>query len=476
VTVDTDRIAQRRAAALAQPNARERANGAIKFACPACLAEGFDYAKDNAVYFPNSDRWSCAWADGSSAHSLPHWRKIAEVFGIYEHGNGSTRATPTAAPSSTPWARALSVPELLATEEQEAEFLLPRHLSRGAITEWYAPRGLGKTNVLHSLLVELARAGLRVLLIDRDNPRREVKRRLRAWGAIDAPTMKVIGRDHAPPLTDTAAWAAFPLDTYDIVAIDSLDASTEGVGEGDSAKPSKAFASVLDLARRRDGPALVVLGNTIKSGAHSRGSGVLEDRADIVYELRDATDLKNTGTKDWWHELAPAGVADWAARATRRKRRDVYKLAFIPTKFRLGEEPDPFCYEIDHRPTPWVLREVTEGIIMAGHRAAVEAETQRAELRTKAAEALAAELARRETEGDDPITTTEAVAFLVAAGLKRDPARALIAEEVGRRWRRESGKQRGMVLRATPLPGLRSPAAYSTPLTSPVQPRLPEAP
>lgn len=389
MSVDTDRRAERRAAALAQPNAKERSNGAVKFACPACTGEGHDLHRDNAVYFPDTDKWSCAWAH-DTVHGLPHWNAIGAVLGVSNpaaSGNGTFAPGPVgqadrvqAAPLS-PWAHALSAPELLATVDPDADFLLPRLLARGAITELFSPRGLGKTNVLHFHLVALGRTGLRVLLVDRDNPRREVKRRLRAWGAGEVPTLKVIGRDHAPPLTDTAAWAAFPLDTYDIVAIDSLDASTEGVGEGDSAQPSKAFANVLNLARRRDGPAIIVLGNTIKSGAHSRGSGVLEDRADIVYEVRDATDLKSTGTKDWWHELAPAGVADWAARATRRKRRDGYKLAFIPTKFRIGEEPDPFCYEIDHRPSPWELREVTDGIIAAGHRAAVEAETKQVELR-----------------------------------------------------------------------------------------------
>jgi hypothetical protein len=123
--------------------------------------------------------------------------------------------------------------------------------------------------------------------------------------------------------------------------VDALDASAEGIGEKDSAKPSPAIAPLLDIAHRKNRPAVTILGNTVRSDAHSRGSGVIEDRLDIVYEIRDATDLKPSGKKPWWQELPSAGAAEWAVRADRRKRRTRYRLAFISTKFRVCEEPDP---------------------------------------------------------------------------------------------------------------------------------------
>jgi hypothetical protein len=184
--------------------------------------------------------------------------------------------------------------------------------------------------------VTLARAGHAVLLLDRDNSRREIRRRLRAWGAADLEQLAVMTRDDVPPLTDAAAWRTFPFGRYALVIVDSLDASTEGVGEQDSAKPAKAIAPLLDIAHRADGPAILVLGNTIKSGSHGRGCGVVEDRADLVYEVRDATDFTPSGTKDWWTELPPAGRDTWAERASRRKQRDRYVLAFVPSKFRVG--------------------------------------------------------------------------------------------------------------------------------------------
>jgi hypothetical protein len=336
------------------------------------------------------------------------------------------------------WASALPVPVFLAETDAVVDFIEPRLLVRGGITELYSPRGLGKTQITYAIAVRLSRTGLRVLLVDRDNPRHEIRRRLRMWGGHDAEHFKLITRDKAPALTDAVAWSAFPLDTFDVVIIDSIDASTEGVGEGDSAKPSVAFAAVLDLARRSDGPAILVLGNVVKSGAHSRGSGVLEDRGDVVYEIRDATDLKPSGQKDWWHELASGGVGDWAQRASRRKRRDVYRLAFVPTKFRLGEEPEPFVLEVDHRTEPWTLRDVTADLVEAGHAALTARINEREAALAQATRDLLAQMRHRADYGKPPLTKGEAEALLQAKGLKRAAARDLVVEGAGRLWRLET--------------------------------------
>jgi Bifunctional DNA primase/polymerase, N-terminal/AAA domain len=266
-------------------------------------------------------------------------------------GNGAEQPSGRAAPGgsphttgrdgrATPWDRFTTAAALCAEQDVELDWLEPRLLAPGSITEWFSPRGLGKTLLALALAVKHARGGHRVLLLDRDNSRREVRRRLRAWGAADLTTLLVKTRDEVPPLTDGAPWGTFPFGDYNkLVIIDSLDASMEGVGEQDSAKPSKAIAPLLDIAHRPNGPAMLVLGNTIKSGTHGRGSGVVEDRADISYEVRDATDLRPTGTKPWWTELPAAGRDAWAERATRRKGRDCIRLAFTQGKFRVGKEP-----------------------------------------------------------------------------------------------------------------------------------------
>jgi hypothetical protein len=338
----------------------------------------------------------------------------------------------------SPWDAAQPVAEFLSRSDDEVHYLDPLDsLVRGALTEWFSPRGLGKTLLLHLLLVALALGGLRILLLDRDNPAREVRRRLRAAGAgalVDSGRFHIMTRDETPPLTDRVAWAQFPFDAYDVAALDSLDASTEGVGEQDSAKPARALAALLDVAHSANGPAVIVLGNTTKSGMAGRGSGVVEDRADIVYEVRDATDFTPTGKVAWWEELPPAARIDWASRATRRKRRDTYRLAIIATKHRVGAEPEPRVVEICLTETPWTWRDVTAELVAAGEQAREDAARDVAERLDRAAVSLVAEIERRDAAKADALTKREAEGLLQAAGLKRAAARGLVTDRDGQAW------------------------------------------
>src|SRR5439155_25012875 len=164
----------------------------------------------------------------------------------------------------------------------------------------------------------------------------------------------------------------FPWDDYDVVIVDSLDSMTEGVGEMDSGKPSRALAPLLDIARRPNGPGVLILGNTVKSARHSRGSGVVEDRADICFEVRDATGFRPDGSSPWHEQLPSGGAEHWAQRASRRKGQKIFRLAFSPTKFRIGEEPAPFVYELDLSGQLWKARRVTGELEIAATQAIEE--------------------------------------------------------------------------------------------------------
>ena len=386
----------------------------------------------------------CAGKDWAALRALvePAWREGPRPRDGGPSDDPRPRIVANPPDATNPWLAAMPAPDFLQEAEIQGDFLEPHQLARGSITEWFSPRGIGKTLIAHALAAKQARAGRRVLLIDRDNSRREVKRRLRAWGVEDCPTLKVLTRDDAPPLTDRAAWARFPLTDYDIILIDSLDASSEGVGEQDSAKPSRAIASILDVAHAAAGPAILALGNTTKSGQHGRGSGVIEDRADVVYEVRDATGFQPTGTQPWWLELPGGGRADWGASAARRQRRETYRLAFVPTKFRLGEAPDPSIVELDLRASPWQYREVTAEVEAEGQAARATAAAERQARMDEAATALQRELARRRVSGQPDLGKKSAEAFLRAHGLTQKAARQVLRDgaagtataRAARRW------------------------------------------
>ena len=85
--------------------------------------------------------------------------------------------------SATAWTRAVTAADLLAAGSAEVEWLDPPFLARGAITEISAPRGTGKSVALLLRLLALARTGLRICWLDRDNSPATLRKRLRGIGA-----------------------------------------------------------------------------------------------------------------------------------------------------------------------------------------------------------------------------------------------------------------------------------------------------
>jgi hypothetical protein len=344
-----------------------------------------------------------------------------------------------------PWRHAQDAPSFLAMQETEFEGLANELLAPGSITVVAAPRGIGKTHASHALAVELATGGefrgkpvkpVRVLLFDRDNPGSVVKQRLRAWGAAKAPNLRVLTRQNAPDLKDKTAWERFPVDAYDVLIIDSVGSTTEGITEKEGRLTTEVLATLLNLARR--GLAILLLQNTTKDGSNIKGRGEWADRADIVYEVRDATEFIPSGKRPWWQELPPAGESAWADKAARRKKRTTYRLAFIASKFRVGQEPEPFCLELRlPKDEPWTLVDVTEELVKAGEETIAQAERAQQARLDHAVTALLEEVFSRSSAGK-PILKTEAELFLrKELGLTQDEARQIINDKTGKCWRLE---------------------------------------
>jgi hypothetical protein len=381
--------------------------------------------------------------DGEHLADIDWYARLLEAVDTIcnAHDGEDGAEAPHGGASENPWPLAKDAPTWLAEPEEAFEGLAKDLIAPGAITEIASPRGLGKTQVSLALAVALATGGLfrgervkpvRVLLLDRDNPETVVKQRLRAWGAAEAKNLRVLTRQTAPALQDKAAWDQFPLQDYDVLIVDSVGASTEGITEKEGKQTTEVLATILDLARRR--LAILLLQNVTRDGLNFKGRGEWADRADILYEVRDATGFTPTGKKSWWLELPPAGEAAWGERAARRKSRVDFRLAFIPSKFRLGVEPEPFCLELRLPPdAPWTLDDVTEQLLMAGEEVKREAEQAKRQQIEQATHALATAVVERAVK-NNPILKTEAEAFLRAEDLTRREARQTIDDYDGRLW------------------------------------------
>lgn len=355
-----------------------------------------------------------------------------------------------------PWASAKAAAAFIAEGEADVDYLARHILVRSGVTIFASPRGLGKTHVAIAVACAAARnqyfrgeqlKTTRVLYLDRDNPPSDLRRRLRHWGAGEAEALKVLDRNKCPPLTDAPAWNNFPYTEYDLVIIDSFSAATEGIKEKEAGETGKVLAAVLDNARK--GPSMLLLANCRKDEGVIRGSGVIGDRADIVYEIRDATELKLEAKHEHWLDaLPPSDETQWAAKSKRRKRREAYRLAFVVSKFRVGEEPDPFILEI-RLPDEgdWSVIDVTAQVEDELSQLKGEATEARRSTENMAIEALKTTIAERYAVGS-VVTATEAVEILHGAGLTRDHARHVrddLSVGIAARWRREPGKNGGWI-------------------------------
>lgn len=365
------------------------------------------------------------------------------------------------------WGEAISAPIFIAQTDDEPEWAARDLLAPQSVIGIASPRGLGKSHLIHHLVVQLAIGGAfrgevlkqqHVMLIDRDNPPTETRRRLRQWGAANAPWLNVLTRDKAPSLTDQKSWAAFPYKNYGAFVLDAFGSATENADEKEAKYMAPALASLLDLVRK--GPAGLVLFNTRRDGAAIRGSGVIMDRIDGLYETRDASGLRlDSKCEAWWDALPPADDAQWASNAKRRAHRTVYRLAFVPSKWRLGPQPDPWCVEIKlPEDAPWSCRDVTGELEAELTRIRGEANEANEQALAVAIRELKSLIAKRHAKGSALRKYDQAESALVNAGIPRAVARDLLDKNLGVHWLQTGSGRKGDPIVLLPLPESAAPS------------------
>jgi hypothetical protein len=293
------------------------------------------------------------------------------------------------------WARRTSLADFLSNIVEMPEGLARDLIFPGAITAIAAPSGVGKTLIAYALSYTLATGGVfrdrkvkpaRILLVDFDNPENLIKLRLRDICENTDVDMQVITRGDAPQLLDRPAWEALPAEDHNVVIIDSFGSATVGVTEKEGAKLEFALETLKLIADK--GPAVVVLDNTQKAGVTYRGRGEKVERVEALFEARDVTNWAPSRGDAWWLDIPSANDADWQERAQRKTEQEIIRVAFVPRKFRLGQEPQPFVLQLDCHQAPWALSDVTQEIEDAGNQASQEEKATRQQKLLEAALAL----------------------------------------------------------------------------------------
>jgi putative DNA primase/helicase len=147
-----------RSAALAQPHAQERASGMIKFACPACVAEGHDQHQDNAAFFEDTGKWGCAFATDTSL-GRTHWEAIGQALGAFTARNGhASPAKPVEPVGGAPagGGRHAIIVAAASVTPEAITWIDPGRLAVGALTMAVGLPDQGKTLIACDLAARLS--------------------------------------------------------------------------------------------------------------------------------------------------------------------------------------------------------------------------------------------------------------------------------------------------------------------------------
>jgi hypothetical protein len=307
-----------------------------------------------------------------------------------------------------------TAPQFLAqSDEADGALIGGGLLARSGISLLASPRGLGKSILALKLAVELANGGefcgeqlppSRVLFCAYENSPTVLRERLRKLGGAEAANLRILTRSKAPKLR-SEEWQNFPVEDYDFIIIDSLSPALEGgIDERQGGQNSDALAALLDIVQR--GPGALLIANTTKTASSIRGSGILSDRADLVFEVRDATEFKpNPKHEVWWEGLVDnQGEAAWAGRAKRRRGKTTFRLALIASKTRIGPELEPRVLELAlPGDGPWGVRDVSGDVAAAHEGSKTEAAEKRQTLVDAAVAALKEKLPLPNTTLSEPV-------------------------------------------------------------------------
>lgn len=371
-----------------------------------------------------------------------HWADVRELFepgyrerhALVTTSSGAVLAAST--PDGTVFKQALTAPDFLAqTDTADGALVAGGLLARSGITLLASPRGLGKSLLALKLAIELANGGefcgerlpaSKVLLCAYENSPALLRERIKRLGGAESENLRILTRSKAPKLA-ADDWRAFPVEDYDFIIIDSLSPALEGgIDEREGGQNSDALAALLDIVQR--GPGALLIANTDKAAKSIRGSGILSDRADLIFEVRDATDFKPRPKDEvWWDGLVEnQGEAAWAGRAKRRRGKTTFRLALIPSKTRIGPELEPRVLELAlPADGPWTVNDVSVDVARAHERSRTEAVEQRQAREDAAVAALKAAL---------PLPKAEAETLLTHNKLSRKAARQIIEARAGADW------------------------------------------
>ena len=203
----------------------------------------------------------------------------------------------------------VSATELLSSEDEEINWLIPGYIAKGSVFMLGGPGKGGKSYLMLDAAISLASAQpawnrpieetSKVMYVDAENNKQEVRRRIgrisksREWSSLD----NLILRLHSPYDMTKAVDVnrlrnLITSEEAEVVVIDSLIDFTGDANENDNSEMSRVMREFTDIARTTECTVIIIhhtrKGNRFNSGGQdgSRGASAIVNSVDDYFELQ----------------------------------------------------------------------------------------------------------------------------------------------------------------------------------------------
>ncbi|MEU7172713.1 AAA family ATPase [Micromonospora tulbaghiae] len=191
-----------------------------------------------------------------------------------------------------PLAGALSLDE--EDSEEDLDWLVEGIVARGDYVSLFGPSGVGKSLLVLDWSLRMARRGARVLYLDKENPKRAIRARLRAMGATpeDMERLAVMPFVDLPDLaTPTGAQALADMahqHCADVVVLDTISKFSQ-VGQATQTDRWTTMYNISFTPLLAGGTAVIQLDHTgLSNRDRERDSGAKRDNVSVAYGLMPA--------------------------------------------------------------------------------------------------------------------------------------------------------------------------------------------
>ncbi|MER5703973.1 AAA family ATPase [Micromonospora sp. NPDC002296] len=267
-----------------------RPGGGFNFTCPECDGPAAAFlSKGGSFYVTHTLKSGALYGWENYSGSCPLTGRYGPDINV---SMLPTNPPPRVATAPAVPAGALSLDE--EDEEGDQDWLVDGIVARGDYVSLFGPSGVGKSLLMLDWSLRMVRRGARVLYLDKENPKRAIRARLKAMGATpeDMSRLAVMPFVDLPDLATPAGAQALADMSHqhcaDVVVLDTISKFSQ-VGQASQTDRWTTMYNISFTPLLAGGTAVIQLDHTgLSNQTRERDSGAKRDNVSVAYGLMPA--------------------------------------------------------------------------------------------------------------------------------------------------------------------------------------------